>query len=337
VSDYRLAVARALAAVEVVSSSSYTWFGARSQALPAEALEQMEAHSAREYLIHNLQAQLYTDFYCSGRPRPRIDDPHAATLPGHSEFVRALSEANTGSGAREPGWTVAREEDGALVVSRERLSVWAAAADLRASNGGSIAPGAAVSLLMPNELLRLSPGFYMALGDAEFAADGAEPIVRFYWNLRSEGAQALVAAATRRLNAEHLGFRLKVIDEPERYSRCDAGVLYTRREDYERVAPVVAAVHRALAGALKTETPAFTKQLAPGLGLAEDPGVQAGSFGMSRCRLLAEAIVECAENGSDDAARRLEAVEARFSREGIDLRTPYLNPGSGDVYELAWR
>jgi hypothetical protein len=328
--DYVGLVADVLEATEVVSATSYTWFGAPSPALPEETVAIMGAESARAYLTYNLQAQLYADFYCAGRARPRVDDPLVEPLPGESPFVSALSEANSGQGAREPGWTVIGEDSGALIVARSGLHLWVAPTDVHGANGQTTGPGMSVSVLMPKELLRLSPGFYMALGDAEFPVDGSSPIVRFYWNLHSRGAPALVATLTSVLNAKKIPFRLKVVSDPGRYSRCDAGVLYTRRDDYERISRIVSAAYGSVAHELKPDTPALTRRLAPGLALAEDPGVNALSFGMSRCALLADAVVRATQRGVQDPAERLELVRARFAEEGIALEAPYLNRGSTD-------
>ena len=229
------------------------------------------------------------------------------------------------------------EEGGALAVARDGLTLWVAPAEISSANGGGLAPGASVGVLMPKELLRLSPGFYMALGDTEFPVDGSEPIVRFYWNLTSEGAPGLIGLLTGRLNAERLAFRVKVVSDPGQYTRCDAGVLYTLRSDYKRVCAVVAETYDAIATALKPATPALTKQLAPGLALAEEPDEQMVSFGMSRCRLLAEAIARAAELGVSDPERRLELVSERFAQDGVDLDAPYLNHGSSDDYDFPAR
>lgn len=331
--DYVSLLSEVLAATEVVSATSYTWFGVRSPALDEETVAIMGPESARGYLVYNLQAQLYADFYCAGRARPRLDNPRVDPLPGASPFVQALSEANAGHGAREPGWVVTGQDARALIVSRGGLSLWVAPDDVTPVNGDPLRSGTSVSVLMPKELLRLSPGFYMALGDAEFPIDGASPIVRFYWNLRSRGAPALIGALTRALNAEQLAFRLKVVSDPGRYSRCDAGVLYTRRADYERVSHAVRGAYRTVASELKPDTPALTRRVAPGLALAEDPGDDAVSFGMSRCAMVAEAIVRAAEQGARDPPARLEIVRARFAEDGLALEAPYLNGGSADDYE----
>ena len=211
----------------------------------------MTPESARGYFVYNLQARLYTDFYCAGTARPSLQDPSVEPFPGSSPFVSELSRANAGTGAREPGWRVVGEESSTLVVQRNGLTLWVARADVYPVAGTDTAPGADVGVLMPNELLRLSPGFYMALGNAEFPVDGSAPIVRFYWNLRSDGAASLIAGLTRDLNLEKLAFRLKVVSAPGRYSRCDAGALYVLEDEYDRASRVVASNYRAMATMIK--------------------------------------------------------------------------------------
>lgn len=334
-SAHRGVILNALAAAEVVSATSHTWFGAPSLGVGAEIESQMPAEAARAYLVYNLQVQLYADFYCAGGARPALHTAATDPLPGESPFVQTLSAANAGKGAKEPGWTFVRADSDALIVERGGLSLWLAPTDVYLINGATLAQGAPVGVLMPKELLRLSPGFYMALGDAELPVDGSEPMVRIYWNLRPDGAAPLIDELTRRLNAQRVAFRLKVVSDPGRYTRCDAGVLYVLQSQYAQARSVVATVYGAVASLLKAATPALTKELAPGLALAEDPSGQLLSFGMSRCQLLAEAIVRAAELGLRAPEQRLLAAEERFAQDGISLEAPYLNPGSVDHYELA--
>jgi hypothetical protein len=173
----------------------------------------------------------------------------------------------------------------------------------------------------------------MALGEAEFPVDSAKGVVRFYWNLRSEGAAEFMAAMTARLNRTSIPFRLKVVNEPDMYTRCDAGVLYVLKKDYRAVATAVRSVCAEIALHLKSLTPVFTKALAPGLGFAEDPG-SGDSFGMSRCRLLAEAMVHSSELDNRALPDRFAQVERSFAQAGISLDRPYLNAGSVDNYTL---
>jgi hypothetical protein len=331
VSGYRLLVAEVLDAVRVTSPTRFSWRGACGPVLPTEVESEMDPQTARRYLVHALQAHLYASFYCPGSARARQPARQIQPQPGFTPFVQALSAANAGAGSREAGWRVVRRTgDGQVVVARDGLTLWARPGEVT----GPAEPGAAVSVLLPKELLRLSPGFYLALGDAGLDPDGAT-IVRLYWNLRSDGATALVSMLTAALNRNALRFRLKVINDPDGYSRCDAAVLYIERGDYDRAADIVAATYPAIAGHLKPAVPALTKPLAEGLSLAEDPGQANGSFGMHRCQLLAEAVIRAHERAADPAKATIEDVEARFDEEGVSLDRPYLNPGSADDYALA--
>jgi hypothetical protein len=214
------------------------------------------------------------------------------------------------------------------------LRLWIRREDIHAD--GNEVPSLAQrhAVRFPKELLKLSPGFYMALGNEGLAFESGRAIVRFYWNLRAEGAPLLVSSATRLLNDDHVPFRLKVVFDPLGYKRCDAGVLYIRRADYERTLPAVHQILAELAANLKPGTPVFTKGLAPGLGLAEEPAASEDSFGMDRCRLLAEATVRIHERAVAEAAARLAIVEEVFTESGLDLAAPYLNPGSPDEYRF---
>jgi hypothetical protein len=343
---HREAVEQAIAATTVLSPTAFAWFGAPQQTLAERSAAAMDAAAARAYLVYALQTRLYTSFYCLGAASPDGFEPAPTHRLGPSPFVWALSQANRGTGSREPGWTVAAHEDGRVVVERDGLRLWVGPEDLHCDDGAvggepavspdAVHPGAQVGVRMPKELRRLSPGFYMALGNAEFPSDASAVagIVRCYWSLRSEGAAALVERLTGALNEVGLAFRLKVIADPEGYRRCDAGVLYTLAPQFELVAPIVADTHRRVEPWLRPASPALTKPLAQGLALAEDPGAGAESFGMNRCRLLAEGIVDAAERGAGSVAERLEVVAAHFAQAQVSLEQPYLRPGSVDRYRL---
>ena len=80
-------------------------------------------------------------------------------------------------------------------------------------------------LALTAELLGMSPGFYMALSNAEFPSKGSRGLVRFYWHVNADGAVQLMRLATTALNEAGLPFRLKALSEPSGYTRCDAAVL----------------------------------------------------------------------------------------------------------------
>jgi hypothetical protein len=166
---------------------------------------------------------------------------------------------------------------------------------------------------------------HLACADRPMDTARSRRIVRLYWNLRADGAAPFVAAGTRLLNRAGAAFRLKVLNRPDAFTRCDAAVVYLARDDYPALADLLLALHAEVGGFLSPRTPVFTAELAPGLGLAEDPGT-AESFGEHRCRLLADAFVRSHESGWTDDAATLAAVEARFARDGVDLDAPHLSP-----------
>jgi hypothetical protein len=319
VSPHREQVAAALDAVAIRGPMQYAWLGRRSRLPPAALRAELDAPARRAHLLSCLREELYWSFYCRGEVvQARWGEPEPSSAD--ASLVRALAAANAASGGGwEPGWTVERTEGEDAVAVSPRLRVRVPAAACR----GTVAPGAAISLPVPKDLPALSPGFFSMVGDA--GDEVGAGVVRVYWHVTRAGAPALVRALTARLNAETLRFRLKVVDHPLRFDRCDAAVLYLRARDLPPLRGTLASVAAALGGVLRRRVPAFTLALAPGVGLAEDDGA-GESFGVRRCALLAAGILEAHELRAGGGAERLQAVAARFARDGVDIDAPYLEP-----------
>ncbi len=319
----------AVDAVSIHPPASFTWFGQRMSELPDEVVRTLTPEAARDYVLYNLQSTLYRSFYCLGVATPVMEADHVGR-GAKSSLVEVLSVANSGRGPHEAGWEVCRLDGDHVVVGRDGLHLWVSRAEMALSDAEHLDLGSPVSVRFPKELRKLLPGFYMALGDIALPERG-EPVVRFYWNLSPQGAPALVRELTVRLNRGGVAFRLKVLDDERAFTRCDAGVLYTRAADYRRVAHHVAATYAELLESVKPATPAFARQLAPGLSLAEDPGT-GESFGVHRCTLVAEGLIRAAESGAGGGDDRLSFVVERFEQERVSLDQPHLNPGSRGDY-----
>ena len=179
-------------------------------------------------------------------------------------------------------------------------------------------PGAAVDIRVPKEHLWLAPGFYTALSDAAVDVESARAVLRVYWNVTPAGAPALMRALTTRLNAGGVPFRLKIADHPFRLDRCDAAVLYLPGASLEAVRATLLEVGGRAGAAPAAAIPAFTLELAPGVGLAEHDG-GAASFGTVRCRLLAEAIVRAHRAGVRSSSERIAVVAERFAEDGVAI------------------
>lgn len=347
-SDSRALVAEAVAATRIHPPARYTWFGRMSPRLTARAARMLSPRATRDYLLHRLAGQLYGDFYRRGRAEPPRWGVRGSSA-SRRDFVAALSAANCGRGYLDDGWQVRGIDErgvmvakngleltvhaGELTVHRSELTVHATDPAVHAGESavhaaepvGVPVVGERAAMRLPKELFEISPGFYLARADRPMDLGPSRRVVRLYWNLRADGAVPFVAAATRLLNSAGAAFQLKVLNDPDAFSRCDAGVVYLARDDYPNLADLMLALHAEIGGYLSPRTPVFTAELAPGVGFAEDPGT-GESFGEHRCRLLAEALVHAHESWRTDDAARLLAVEERFARAGIELAAAHLSP-----------
>lgn len=319
-SRYRDQVAAALEAVTILGTTRYTWLGHASRSLPASLDATVDDATRRRFLLSTLREELYASFFCHGQP--------VSARGGRSEpaadpwLVADMSQANGGHGGWEPGWTVERVEDAEVVVAGARLRVRVPVGDCRTLEG-TMRPRAAVSVRMPKEIPALSPGFFTVVSEAPADLTSAESVVRVYWNITRRGAPALVGALTSRLNAERAPFRLKVADHPFRIDRCDAAVLYLSGQGFLALREMLCGVASALTAHLPARVPAFTLELAPGVGVAEADG-SGESFGAGRCALLADAIVRAHTQRITDTGARVDAVAVRFAEDGVQIDAPYL-------------
>jgi class II lanthipeptide synthase len=292
-----------------------------ASALPEDA--------ARAFLGRRLRSRLYESFYClggvgtieeTGAQDGRWPDP---------ELVAALSAANAGRGTWEEGWRLEARRDGGLLVSRDGLRVLARPSECR--NSGT---GAELAVALPPELPARSPGYFTILGDVNLDPAADELIARLYFHVTCAGAPDLVSGLTAGLNRARVPFRLKVLDHPDRFGRCDAAVLYLPAVELRRRRRLVGRVVEACAHHVEPRTPVFTRTLAPGVGLGEERGDAEESFGMRRCRILADGLVSAHEQRRRGLDARLATVARHFDAAGIDLDAPYLEPGSADDYAL---
>jgi hypothetical protein len=324
--DYREQLRSAVRAARVTSSSAYAWFGRRTQAVPPAVVRQLPADTARAWLAADLHRKLYRGFYCHGTALPQ--EPRVQNSPndGKTPFIEALSAANTGKGAWQSGWRL-RESGGELVVV-EKNGLSLRVAPEHTGLEPPIAGGATARVWMPKEHMRVSPGFYVAVGDADLSTDSGD-IWRFYWRFSPDGALAFMRTATSLLNAAGCPFRLKTVASRDNFSRNDSLVLYLSAGEPDRVFELLPQLVRSCEADLLPGAPALTLSLAQGLNWAEDPGT-GESYGWRLCRLIADAIVRAHERGERALEARLRIVEDRLREEGIDPERPYLRSAASE-------
>ena len=310
----------------------FRWFGRPGPRLPEALAGALSPEQARAYLRESLQHHLYSHVYTQGRVSAarvtRLPDPVAGEA-----FVDRLSAANVGTGAWQDGWELRlRLDRGGVLASRQGLLVRADADQWRPVDETD-PPTTDVSLRLAKEARARQPSFYIALSDVVLDVD-RERLVRVYWNVPPAGAPGLVRHVTVLLNAARVPFGLKLVNDPGAYDRCDAAVLYLPRDRWPEVAPVLTRVHAGVRASLRASVPVFTRRLAPGLGLAEDPEDRE-SFGLSRCAVVAEGLVRAAEAGRTTVQDRVVSVLGCFAEEGIDPDRAHLEPAPGGDYP--WR
>jgi hypothetical protein len=329
---YDAQVVAALGSVEVRQPGAFLWFGRRVSTLPPGLRAQGDESLAHELLVQGLQQCLHAEFYRCGAPRPQTRGPVTPADHG-GEFARTLSQANCGRGSWQAGWQVAALDGDLITVVRpDGLRLLATADECRID--GAVSADTHAHVRVPKELLGFSPGYYRALGDTPSPVGPADDLVLLCWNIAAAGAVTLVARVTYALNGAQLPFSLELPDNPARYGRRDTAVLLFARTDFAPAIKLLRPLLRALGPHLADGAPAFTKPLARGLALAEEPG-NGQSFGEHRCQLLAEAVVTASEHGLRTIEQRLAVVRERFRSAGVSLDAPYLKPGSNDAYELS--
>jgi hypothetical protein len=286
-------------------------------------------------LVRALQSVLYHRCYCHSHDSP---PPMARAVTPDAEFTKTLSLANSGADRWDAGWTTDfASPDGALYVRKgdRQLRVMPGEYVAEAVTFRPVVAGSAVVVRAPRESHAVQPGFYFALGETLGDFWDEQQTIRFYFNAGSPNAAELIRALTKSLNRFQVPFRMKALNDPAAYTRADAIVLYVTRRLYSCVCRLIGALPSSITSKFRPRVPLFTRKLRNGVGVAEDPG-NGESFGMQRCRLVAEGIVEAGRSGRHDLAAKVRAVRGRFEASGIDLERPHLRGGLVDFPEPAF-
>jgi HopA1 effector protein family len=284
-----------------------------------------------DQLVKAIQATLYDRCYARRLSGPEAEPVRAtATDP---DFVRRLGEANASRERWDKGWVIhGLGPNGQVFVrkgDRERAAMPGAFIS-EAVMGMAPQIGASVSIRAPREALDAQPGYYFAFGETLDELADQLSLARLYFHCGADAAILLLNRLSRRLNEFQTPFQLKLPTAPALYQRDDAVVLYIGVRYFPIVAKIVAQARSEISFA--DPAPLFTKPLWRGIGAAVDPG-NGESFGMHRCRLAAEGIVDAWRAGSEDLTARHAAVAARFTRAELDLGRPYLGPRGVDPFE----
>jgi hypothetical protein len=317
-----------LAEIRIVSPESFVFAGeeVKASAAPAPGATSPVQNSP---LVLRLQEYLYRRCYCATM--------HSDTAPpqpasGSEEFVRELSQANASVSRWDASWRVSQVESNGQIWAEKGgvLRVFQPGEFVNFADAGSpIRIGSTISTYIARESTTVQPGLYFAFGETVGPSDPMD-LFRLYWNVDARGVVALLRLVTRDLNRFQVPFQFKSSVWPQGYARRDAAVLYVKKRFYSLVSRLAVAWSQLCAESLRDDVPLFTLPIAPGLGLAEDPET-GESFGMNRCRHVAEALWS-AHTRSLPVDAYLGAVKEQFEQHKLNFQRPYLNPGSVDLY-----
>ncbi|NEO51912.1 MAG: hypothetical protein F6K54_01690 [Okeania sp. SIO3B5] len=313
---------------------------ARFQALPKQMRDKYLSLQLRSFLYGiyyngSMQTSLALDSEENDRP---LDLENNTFLGVEMEFYLQLDESNRGKGYFDSAWLVLREEtDGTLAVTKNGLRLHIQRDKHLQESEKDAVMGDSVAIRMPKNLVQ--SGFYMAVSNlgtqSNVDSESQSGTVRVYFNVTPEGAVAVMGSLTEKLNQVAVPFSFKVLYNPADYKRYDSGVLYFDKGNYELVRQVLSDIYGENKSYFQSEIPLFTMELAPGLGLAEEPDKKFASqesFGMNRCQIIANGLLTAWQQGDNSTEGKMKAILEQFSVLGIDLQRPYLNANSEDIY-----
>ena len=285
--------------------------------------------------VNSLRDALYRCAFA----RDLSDRPSCGGSISETELTQLLSSANRSRDRWESGWRIERvEQTGSIVAERGGLRRTASPGNYSLTFTEDLPPqpGMAATLYFARESLTLQAGVYYAFGEVIPKQDDEVRPLRIYFSAPEEVLPELYSILTGQLNRSEIPFTLKTLLAQFERDRCDATVLYISRCIWSGVEALIKVLPGSLLTRLRPRTPFFTFRLAPGIGMAESP-FGGESFGMHRCRLLAESILEARRAGHEDATSRLQVLTDKFRAAGIDLAQPHLQsiPNNAPSVETA--
>ncbi|MFZ6798605.1 T3SS effector HopA1 family protein [Undibacterium sp. Di24W] len=251
-----------------------------------------------------------------------------------SDLTVALNKANATKENWDRGWKIYQiATNGKIFVQKADRSRSAVAgaflSETMKSHGAQT--GDLVSLRVYPANSELQAAFFHSFGSHLADQFDDYSAVRLYFNIDAEAATSLLAELSSMLNKYYVPFHFKTLVDPRQYGRADAAVLYIARRYYHFVVSLLATLPVLLGARLHDPVPMFCQRIMSGIGVAEDPGT-GESFGMHRCRIVAEGLVSAWEEGTQAVDDRMRAIEKRFETYNLNLEKPYLNPFSLDIF-----
>ncbi len=245
-------------------------------------------------------------------------------------FHQLLQKSNTSKGYFDPDWQIIDKTDhDELIVVKNGLHLHINRPQHLAEDFHQSTIGDLVTIYLPNSLA--GQDTYIIVGN--HGIPDRINSVELYFNFTPDAAVSISAKLTHEFNQLGIPFQFAILHNPELFSRYDGGTLSIPQSSYLTIKSFLAQIYQAHQSSFSPNIPLFTKQLAPGIGLAEVPNTP-GSFGMQRCELVATGLLMAIWQNQTSATDKLCAIQQQFNDARVDMRWPHLNPGNLDIYRI---
>jgi hypothetical protein len=235
-------------------------------------------------------------------------------------FAGYLSAANRSAGFTEDGWTIVGRTGGEYLCDREGIRLRVNTSSLET---GDQQPelGEEVSVRFPAERRYALANYYCTGGGRAKETD-----FRVYFHVKPECAAWLVETLTEELARVNASYFFKILNHPGSFTRPDAAVLYMNESELDHGRAVTKTIACRGAQAFRTQVPAFTRRLYPGVAVADEPPDLDGhrpSFGEHRSRIIALGLTRAAAESRSHVEDIVTMMQNELRHEGIDPKRPF--------------
>ncbi len=335
-----------LAKIEIKSEFAIAYSGYETLTIPANYHEHLKTITPQErdrYLAVKLQNYLY-DIYLNFKPKqnsqPDIPSSQMANYVdkwSETKFYQRLTQANCGTGYRDPGWLVIGQQADRWQVTKSGLILQIDSGQHLGDPTQKLAIDQVVALKLPHNLV--DHGRYIAVGNAGLPGADNVTVAQIYFNVSAEGALLLLANLTQKLNSRQISFAFKIAYDETDFERLDAAILEFNSTDFAQLSSILKEIYESNHTYFQPNIPFFTKHLGwLGIGLAEKLHAKSDSevenIGQHHCGIIAQALLSVWQENKLNL-HQLDYVLDYLLQRGVDTQYPYLNDNSSDIYHLA--
>jgi hypothetical protein len=316
----------AVSEVEVDASAS---FYVRGESVSAHAESSDRDHSA-DPLVRAMYIRLYLGMSPAVMPLDGI----APCLRTRADRMKEIGTGWRVSDVWSFGWNVEDVAPGGVGIvrglDRRHCPHGQYIAD---ETGRGVGAGEIVRVLVTSRRAVESDGSWIAVGRGIPPIKTDAQIIRTYLNLNWRGRVRAARGIADTLDRYETPYCMKVMVDQDSQGRPDAFTLYFDERYLRIVMSAVRDVALLVSEDLGIATPLFTKRVADGIAMAQEP-VTSTSFGIDRCAAVAEGVRRAWRRGRVDFSSRLESTLQVLDESAIDAERPYLRIGDADRFEL---